>query len=95
MSTTAKRDRWGQVRWTGHYWNGFNGPRNAQGHLYLMEYQIVGAEDSSRYADTVDGLSVTNGTCDGKGWDVVLYGEVVDHKDRKTEAQRAAEELLS
>lgn len=95
MSTTAKRTGYGDVRWTGHFWNGFNGPRNAKGNLYLMEYQIVGAEDCKYFRDTVDGISVTNGTCDGKGWDVILFGEVVAHRDHKTDAQNVAESLLS
>jgi hypothetical protein len=93
MSTTAKRGQWGDIRWTGHFWKGFQGPRDAKGNLYLMTYEIVGAQDSKHYRDTVDGIEVTNGTCNGKGWDVVLFGEVVAHEDHKTDAQRAAADL--
>lgn len=94
MSATAKTGRYGNVRWTGHFYRGFSGPRNAKGHLYLMEYQVVGAQDSRYFRDTVDGLSVTNGTCNGQGWDVVLFGEVVAHEHHKTDAQRVAVDLL-
>jgi hypothetical protein len=94
MSTTAKLDRWGSVRWTSHFYDGYNGKRNARGNLYLMAYEIVGIEDNSRYRDTVDGIVVTNGTCDGKGWDVVLFGEVVAHEQYKRDAQRTAEDVL-
>jgi hypothetical protein len=93
MSAAPKLDRYGEIRWTGHFWNGCEGPRNAKGNLYLMSYEIVGAEASSRSYDTVDGIEVTNGTCDGKGWDVVLFGDVVDHKQLKSDAQRVAADL--
>lgn len=89
MSTQAKRDRYGDVRWTGHFWKGWDGPRNADNRLYLMEYGIV-AEGGG----TVEGLAVTNGPCDGQGWDVVVYGETLAHEHYKGDAQRIAVELL-
>jgi hypothetical protein len=94
MSATAKIGRYGEIRWTGHFWNGFSGPRDKRGNLHLMAYEIVGAEDNSYFRDVVDGIMVTNGTCDDKGWDVVLFGEVVGHEDHKVDAQRVAAELL-
>jgi hypothetical protein len=94
MSATPKLNGYGDVRWTSHFYNGFNGPRNAKGNLYLMTYEIVGAQDSKHYRDVVDGIQVTNGTCNGKGWDVLVYGEVVDHHALKSDAQHAALSLV-
>jgi hypothetical protein len=93
MSSTPKRTGYGDVKWTGHFWNGFNGPRNARGNLYLMTYQMVGALDRKHQPDYVDDIEVTNGTCAGKGWDVLVCGDVVQHCEHKSEAQAAAEEL--
>lgn len=90
MSTQAKRDRYGAVRWTGYFWKGFEGPRNAAGRLYLREYGIV-ADDGG----TVEGIAVTNGPCGGEGWDVVVYGDVLAHAEHKGDAQRIAEGLLT
>ena len=94
MSTQAKRTGYGDVRWTSYFYNGFNGPRNAKGNLYLMTYEIVGVGDSKHNREVVDGIQVTNGTCNGDGWDVILFGDVIAHEHLKSDAQRVAAELV-
>lgn len=99
MSTIPKINEYGDVMWRGHF--DMNHPAKVTNHRDgrttrkpYMVYEMVGINDRKHYYDHVDGLQVTNGTCQGKGWDIVLFGEIVHHEADKRDAQREAETLV-
>ena len=52
MSAVAKKTGWGDVRWTGHYYHGFNGRRNAKGNLVLFG-EVVAHEQYKSAAQVI------------------------------------------
>lgn len=58
---------------------------------YVMEHWT----STKRHYRTIDDIAITNMYCGvGNGWDIIVYGTIIDHKGRKTDAQSEAEKLL-
>lgn len=78
---------WGSPVWRGHLAH----PYQDQAMTYQMEH----ATSTARDRVMIDAIEVTNGRCgQGHGWDLVVHGTTMGHYDRKTDAQRDAEDLL-
>lgn len=78
---------WGRPVWRGHLAN----PYRDQAMTYRMEH----AASTSRDRRMIEAVEVTNGRCgQGRGWDLVVHGDVVQHYTHKADAQHDAEQLL-
>jgi hypothetical protein len=60
-----------------------------------MAYKMEHWASRKNFNRTIDEIIVTNLFCGyGKGWDIIVYGSIVQHEDTKSDAQREAEQLL-
>lgn len=90
----------GNVIWTGHFSKnsmlvrGATPAKEDKKHpamTYVMEHWA----STKRHYRTIDDIAITNMYCGvSNGWDIIVYGTIIDHKDRKTDAQHEAEKLL-
>lgn len=70
-------------------------PPTRQAREIPMAYVIEHWTSTKRHYRTIDNICITNLYCGyGKGWDIVVYGTIMDHKTHKSDAQREAEKLL-
>ena len=92
---------WGDVVWTSFFPRGVvhvegrtPAPErwsNRQAMAYMMEHWA----STGRYRRYIDEIIVTNLYCGvANGWDIIIWGTIMGHEDRKSEAQALAEKLL-
>jgi hypothetical protein len=90
----------GMVVWTSYfakYWPLAKGetPKEFTTKHPAMAYVMEHWTSRKNFHRNIDSIVVTNLYCGyGKGWDIIVEDTIVDHKDRKTDAQREAEKLL-
>jgi hypothetical protein len=92
---------WGDVVWTGFIARydppipNVTPPSIAPKDRVPMSYKMEHWASTQRHYRTIDEIVITNLYCGvGRGWDIIVCGTKVDHKDRKSEAQTEAEKLL-
>ena len=94
----------GNVVWSGYFakYNppilpGVNGiyPKPDSVKHPAMTYVMEHWASRKHFYRTVDGICITNLYCGvGKGWDIILFGDIIQHEKTKGDAQREAEKLL-
>jgi hypothetical protein len=90
----------GNVVWTSFFALGYvhingHGPAIPQGKKPAMAYKMEHYTSTKSHYRTIDEIIITNLYCGvGNGWDIIVLGDIVQHEDRKTQAQGEAEKLL-
>jgi hypothetical protein len=92
----------GNVVWTSFFARGYVTADNAEPLPQTttvgdtrMAYKMEHHTSTKQRYRTIDDIIITNLFCGhGKGWDVIICGTLVQHFNRKSDAQREAETLL-
>jgi hypothetical protein len=90
----------GNVVWTSFFALGYvqaNGyePAPPSGKKTAMAYKMEHWTSTQRHYRIINEIIVTNLFCGvGRGWDIIVCGDIVGHENRKSQAQYEAEKLL-
>jgi hypothetical protein len=92
----------GNVVWSGYLARGYinipgltPAPQSRNTRAICMAYEMEHWASRKLFHRTIEEIIVTNLFCGyGKGWDVIVYGTIIQHEDTKSAAQGEAEKLL-